>query len=316
VLLAWVQLRLGVILMAAPQPLGSLAERLSMPVDSAARLLESAVALRLAERRRDGCYRLGMLGAALEGNPGVAAMVEHHALLYADLKDPVALLRKEHTGTAIGALWPYAAPGRADTPNGDEVAAYSELMAASQPLVAADILAAYPLHRHRCLMDMGGGDGRFLAAAAAAAPSLRLMLFDLPAVAERARRRFAETGLAGRATAFGGDFRNDDLPHGADVISLVRVIHDHDDDAAMVILRAARRALPEGGTLLLAEPMAGTAGAETVGAYFAFYLLAMGSGRPRRAEELSEMMRQAGFSRVRPVTTRRPMLVRVLVGRC
>jgi demethylspheroidene O-methyltransferase len=309
-----VRLHLGALLMAGPQPLDRLAERLSMPIDSAARLLEAAVALRLAERRRDGCYRLGMLGAALEGNPGAAAMVEHHALFYADLKDPVALLRKQHTSTAIGALWPYAAAGRPDAPSAEEVAAYSELMAASQPLVAADVLAAYPLHRHRCLMDLGGGDGSFLTAAAAAAPSLRLILFDLPAVAERARARFAEAGLAGRATAFGGDFRNDALPDGADAISLVRVIHDHDDAAAMAILRAARRALPEDGTLLLAEPMAGTAGAEGVGAYFAFYLLAMGSGRPRRAEELSEMMRQAGFSRVRPVTTRQPMLVRVLVG--
>ena len=41
-------------------------------------------------------------------------------------------------------------------------------------------------------------------------------------------------------------------------------------------------ALPADGTLLLAEPMAGSRGAEPVGdAYFGFYLLAMGSGRPR-----------------------------------
>ena len=86
---------------------------------------------------------------------------------------------------------------------------------------------------------------------------------------------------------FGGDFRTDPLPEGADIVSLVRVVHDHDDEAALAILRAAWQALPAGGTLLLAEPMAGTRGAGGVGAYFAFYLLAMGSGRPRRAEELT-----------------------------
>jgi demethylspheroidene O-methyltransferase len=187
-------------------------------------------------------------------------------------------------------------------------------MSASQPLVAADVLTAYRLDRHRCLLDLGGGEGTFLCAAARAAPRLQLMLFDLPAVAARARARFAETGLADRAQAFGGDFYHEALPAGADIISLVRVIHDHDDDAAMTILRAARRALPPGGTLLLAEPMAGTPGAEPVGAYFGFYLLAMGSGRPRRAEELTAMLQEAGFGAIRSVPTNQPLLVRVLIA--
>jgi demethylspheroidene O-methyltransferase len=257
-----------------------------------------------------------MHGAALVGNPGVAAMVEHHALLYADLRDPVGLLRGEQPDTEIGRLWPYADPTRANPLETRDIAAYSTLMAASQPLVAADVLEAYRLDRHRCLLDLGGGDGTFLTAAAAAAPDLRLILFDLPPVAARAQARFAACGLAARAQAVGGSFLTDRLPDTADIVSLIRVIHDHDDDDALAILRAARRALPNGGTLLLAEPMAGTPGAEAVGAYFNFYLLAMGSGRPRRAEELTTLLHQAGFPDVRPIPTRRPMLVRILVGRC
>ena len=95
----------------------------------------------------------------------------------------------------------------------------------------------------------------------------------------------------------GGDFNKDSLPRGADVLSLVRVVHDHDDDAADSLLRAAHRALPPRGVLLLAEPMLGTPGAETVGpAYFGFYLLAMGHGKPRAPEELQRMLQDAGFS--------------------
>jgi len=312
VLLACVRLRLCDILMEGPQPLDRLAARLSLPVDSASRLLEAAVALRLAETLRDGRFALGVLGTALVGNPSVAALVEHNALLYADLRDPVALLRHEQPETELGKLWPYAG----HNPAPDAIAIYSTLMAESQPLVAADVLETYDLARHRCLLDLGGGDGSFLLAAAAAAPSLRLILFDLPAVAERARARFGAAGLTGRAQAIGGDLRSGVLPPGADLISLVRVIHDHDDKSAMAILRAAREALPPDGTLLLAEPMAGTPGAETVGAYFHFYLLAMGSGRPRRPEELSEMLQKAGFAWVRLLPTRRPMLVRVLVADC
>jgi demethylspheroidene O-methyltransferase len=61
--------------------------------------------------------------------------------------------------------------------------------------------------------------------------------------------------------------------------------------------------------------MSGTPGAEPVGAYFAFYLLAMGSGRPRRADELAALLRAAGFDGVRLLRTRQPLLVRVMVAR-
>jgi demethylspheroidene O-methyltransferase len=134
-------------------------------------------------------------------------------------------------------------------------------------------------------------------------------------VAERARARFAAAGLAARAEATGGNFLADPLPRGADIVSLVRVIHDHDDAAAMTILRAVLRALPDGGTLLLAEPMAETSGARATGdAYFGFYLLAMGSGRPRTAARLSQMLADAGFSRVRNLAIRTPMLTRLIVA--
>jgi hypothetical protein len=72
------------------------------------------------------------------GNPAVAAMVEHHAMLYADLRDPVALLRGEQRATELGSYWAYAGPERPDGLASEQVAAYSALMAASQPLVAAE----------------------------------------------------------------------------------------------------------------------------------------------------------------------------------
>jgi demethylspheroidene O-methyltransferase len=316
VLFACVELRLCEILMDAPRTPDDLAIRLSLPRDSMTRLLEAAIALRLVERRGGGMIGVGPLGAALTGNPGIAAMVRHHALLYADLRDPVALLRRGNTRTALNQLWAYTAKDGREQLEPDQIGDYTALMAESQPLVARDVLECHDLRRHRCLLDLGGGDGTFLTAAAAAAPDLNLMLFDLPAVATRASKRFADAGLGDRAKTIGGDFLNDPVPRGADIISLVRVIHDHDDAAAMAILHATRKALPPGGTVLLAEPMAGTAGAETVGAYFSFYLLAMGSGRPRSIEELTGMLQAAGFAGIEAPKTRRPMLVRVLVGRC
>jgi demethylspheroidene O-methyltransferase len=144
---------------------------------------------------------------------------------------------------------------------------------------------------------------------------LRVRLFDLPAVASRAQACFEREGFRDRAEAFGGSFLSDPLPRGADVISLVRVLHDHDDAAVMQALRAVRDALPDDGVILIAEPLAGTSGAESMGdGYFGFYLLAMGQGRPRIAKELSDMLSKAGFSRIRQHRTRRPLLTGVMTA--
>ena len=318
VLLACVRLRVFDLLAEGPQTLEHLAHRLALPLDGAQRLLDAAVSLRLLERRSGHRYGLGELGAPMVGNTAVAAMVEHHAALYADLADPVALLRaskQERSHNVLARYWAYDEAGAASGAQ-ERVATYSALMAASQPLVADQVLDAYALHQHRCLLDVGGGDGRFLVAAARRVPSLQLMLADLPVVAAQAQSRFQAAGIARRANAFGVNFLTDALPTGADIASLVRVLHDHDDDAAMTILRAVHAALPAGGTLLLAEPMAGTPGAEAMGdAYFGFYLHAMGRGRPRRVAELRAMLNAAGFETVRAVRTHLPLQTRLLVAR-
>jgi demethylspheroidene O-methyltransferase len=309
VLLATIEL--GVLDALAEAPMGTvaLAKRAGLADAAMERLLAAAQSLRLV-RRWGAVWRLGSLGAAAVGNGAVQAMVRHHALLYADLADPVAALRAPPGGGRLARYWAYAGRQSPATLRAEDVADYSALMAESQPLVAAEVLRAYDLRRHRCLMDVGGGEGAFLRAAAEAAPGLQQMLFDLPAVAERARAR-----LPGGVAVHGGDMLREDWPRGADVISLVRVVHDHDDEAAGTILRRARAALPEGGTLLLGEPMAEAPGAGPVGAaYFGFYLFAMGSGRARSAPELCGMLRAAGFRAARPRPTDNPLITGLIVA--
>ena len=314
VLYACVELELFAHLAAGPLGVAELAPRLGLSRERALRLLKSAESLDLVQRVGPERFALGQLGAALLGNAGVAEMIRHHAMLYRDLEDPVGLLRGGRSETALGAYWAYAG-GVPEALDGEGIRGYTDLMGASQGLIAGDVLDAYSLARHRTLLDIGGGNGAFLSAVAGRWPHLHLQLFDLPPVAERARIRFERAALGGRVQVFGGDLFRDPLPSGADCCSLVRVVHDHDDDRALAILKAARGVLPTGGVLLLAEPMSDTPGARPVGeAYFGFYLLAMGSGRPRTPDELTAMLREAGFQRARVVATRRPLLTRLIVA--
>jgi len=321
-LAACVRLDLFRILKDGPMSVGVLAERLDLSVEATTRLMGAAASLRLVEPvGRHGVeaqpsirYALGVQGAALLGNAGLLDMIAHHDLLYADLGDSVGLLRRG--AGSLASFWPYAVSATPAAKTATEVQAYSELMAATLPTVAADVFKAYPIGRHRRLMDVGGGEGAFLTAAAAHAPNLQLRLFDLPAVAARARARLARHGLEGRAEVLEGDFLSEPLPVGADLITLIRILHDHDDAGVLALLRRVRAALPEDGALLIAEPMSDAKGGDRVAdAYFAFYLKAMGRGRARTPKELGALLETAGFTRRRQLRTRSPFLLRAILAR-
>ncbi len=212
VLAACLRLDLFRILADGPMTPDDLARRLDLPPDRTLCLLRAAASLGLLTALRDGRFALGDLGAALLGNPSVAAMVAHHAMLYDDLRDPVALLRGTHAPTRLSGYWAYAGSDDPAGIDGAAVESYSALMGASQALVARDILDAYPLKPHAHLLDVGGGEGAFAVEAARSAPALRVTLFDLPPVAARAERRFAAEGLAGRMTPAAAASMTGDCP--------------------------------------------------------------------------------------------------------
>ena len=316
ILSSCVQLELFTLLQSGPMNSNAIARAIGLDNDAADVLLRSATSLKLLENRGDDRYGLGIHGAALLANPGVCKMIEHHTFLYRDMTDPVALLKREQDDTMLSMFWDYAGARQQQSGEGLGTEPYTDLMSASQTMVAEQIIDSYPLQTHQCLLDVGGGDGTFLRTVAAAAPDLSLMLFDLPPVAVQARTRFAESKILNEVSCHGGSVFDDELPAGADVISLVRIVHDHNDDAALAILKRCRKALPAGGTLLLAEPM----GREKVGdpatdAYFGLYLHAMGRGRPRTAQELQALIAQAGFSRCQSIRTHLPMLTSLLVAK-
>jgi demethylspheroidene O-methyltransferase len=293
-LLALVELRVLHRLAEGPAPLAALAGPAGVPPARMAVLLQAGAGLGLLAQRR-GIWRLTVRGAAFLTVPGLEAMVRHHPVLYRDLADPVAFFRGE-TQPELAQFWPYVfgAGGAADPALAQR---YSDLMADSQGLVAADTLRLVDFRGVQHLMDVGGGTGAFLAAVGAAHPALRMTLFDLPAVVPGAVARFASAGVSDRVTIVPGSFRDDPLPQGADAISLVRVLYDHADDTITALLRAVFTSLPPGGRVVVSEPMSGGDSPDrATDVYFSVYTLAMQTGRTRSGAEIARMLRNAGFS--------------------
>lgn len=274
-------------------------------------LLQAGVALRLLKRGGTGHFALARRGAAILGVPGLTDMIRHNTAFYKDMANPVSILRGEGA-TNLAQFWPYVLGHGADVPR-DDAERYSDLMAKSQVLVAEETLRAVSLRGGKTLMDVGGGSGVFVSAALRRHKHLRATLFDLPEVIPTAESRLAQACLLDRVAMHPGSFREAPLPKGADIISLIRVLYDHDDATVRDLLAKAYDALPSGGRLIVSEPMAGGARPERTGdIYFAFYTMAMGTGRARSPERIAALCEEVGFGRSAAPSARRPYVTRVL----
>ncbi len=315
VLLAFTRLDLPNLLLEKPRSFEELMAWTQLDADHLRRLLKAAKALDLVSYRGPDIYGLGTVGRDLANNAAALSMIEHHAGFYADLNDPIALLTSEQKSTGLNDYWRYVSETEAIP---EELAAkYSTLMSQSQEGLSEEIIDDYTMTGRRHILDVGGGDGTFLRCVAArVGPETALTLFDLPAVAETAKARLAERGLEGRISAVGGDFLTSDFPDAPDLVTLVRVLFDHPDRTVRPLLGRIRAALAPDGALLIAEPMSETRGGERIAdAYFGFYLLAMGEGRVRTVDEHTALLKEAGFSRIRPLSCRMPHMIRLIEAR-
>lgn len=310
-LMALVDLRVLHKLQDGPQSVEIMAGLCAVPPARMQVLLQAGAGLALLKRRRDGRFALTVRGASLLAVPGLQAMILHHRALYQDLTDPTAFLRGG-TETHLAQFWPYVF-GAAGAVDPNVTATYSDLMAESQVLVAEDVLSLVDFAGVTRLLDVGGGTGAFLAAVGAAFPKLRLDLMDLPVVVQGAGQRLG--AMSDRLTLHRGSFRDDVLPTGADAISLIRVLYDHDDATVQRLLRAVYDALPSGGRVIVAEPMSGGAEPDRLtDVYFAVYTMAMQTGRTRSGPEISDMLAQAGFVSISIKTGFRPYVTSAVMA--
>lgn len=316
ILRAFVESGLFDVLADGPASCKTVAAQLDLSEEATVTLLRAGRALQLSEEPQPDGWMLGEQGAVLAADKGAQAMIRHHRLLYRDLADPMDLLRRDRKEpTELSRYWSYAGALHGAAERGEETREYSELMAASQHFVADQVLASFRFPAQAKLLDVGGGHGAFLARMGEANPGLRLGLFDLPEVAQAGAQILADKLGSDRVAAHPGNFFEDPIPQGYDIVSLVRILHDHDDEPAQSLLNNIHKSLAPGGRLLIAEPMACIPGAEGMGeAFFGMYLWAMGSGRPRSPAQITDMLREAGFARIRSVATPQPVNASLIVA--
>jgi hypothetical protein len=160
-------------------------------------------------------------------------------------------------------------------------------------------LAAYDFSAAGTLVDVGGSQGAFLAAILSAYPDVRGILFDLPHVVTSAPPVLAAAGVSDRCEIVGGSFL-DSVPEGGDTYLLSKVIHDWDDDRAVVILRNCRQVMHSAGRLLLVEAVIPPGNNSHPGKLSDLNMLVINSGgRERTEKEFRALFAASNFALTR-----------------
>jgi hypothetical protein len=109
--------------------------------------------------------------------------------------------------------------------------------------------------RFGTIVDVGGGNGAFLAGLLKQAPLAHGILSDVADAVDTADSVFEAAGVSCRAKVQAADFFTDLLPTGGNAYILKRILYGwHDDDAGRV-LAAVRAAMPDESRLFVIEPI-------------------------------------------------------------
>jgi SAM-dependent methyltransferase len=178
---------------------------------------------------------------------------------------------------------------------------YDDAMTGIHDSETVPVLDAYDFATFRTIVDIGGGNGLALAAILRRHPMARGVLFDLPSVAERARKVVGNFEVSDRLHFVGGDFFVS-IPASGDAYLLRHVIHDWDDGEAIAILRNCRDAMRPGGRVLVVETVIPSGNEPCFGKWLDLMMLVIG-GRERTKEQYGQLFSAAGLRLTRVVPT-------------
>src|SRR5262249_2289970 len=136
----------------------------------------------------------------------------------------------------------------------DDAAVFTSAMTCLSQLDASAVAAAYDFSGVETIVDVGGGQGTFLAEIIRLKPAIRGIVLDRPAVIEEAKKYVAQEKLADRISLASGDFF-EAVAEGGDLYVVKNVLMDWDDQRALTILRNCRRAMQDASKLIIIEPV-------------------------------------------------------------
>ncbi len=285
-------------LAAGPRAPAELAAATGSHPPTLARFLRTLAALGLCATDGEGRVRLTPRGEMLRSDaPGsvrpyaLAIHAPHVERAWDGLPEAVRTGQPAFPRIHGRSLWDYLAA------HPEQQALFDAAMTAGADVRARALLAARDLTALGTLVDVGGGQGRLLAAALAAHPNLRGVLFDRPEVLPGAEALLTAAGVRDRCDLVGGDFF-DAVPAGGDAYVLALIVHHWPDEEATAILRACHRAMAPGAQVWIVEQVVQPGDAYDRTKLRDLLMLVLFGAQERTEAEYRGLLEAAGFGRV------------------
>jgi O-methyltransferase domain/Dimerisation domain len=149
--------------------------------------------------------------------------------------------------------------------------------------------------RFDSIIDLGGGEGRLLAAILMANPRATGTLLDLPAATEAAGRYLGTEGLADRTHVVTGDLFAS-VPPGHDAYLLKYILHDFPDEKSLDILRVCRQAMRPRSRLIIIDAVMEPGNEPHPSKWLDLHMMVALGGRERTEEEFQALLSASGFA--------------------
>jgi O-methyltransferase domain/Dimerisation domain len=172
------------------------------------------------------------------------------------------------------------------------------------------IVSCYDFGQCRRVIDVGGGQGGFLAEVLKAFPSVTGVLYDRPEVIQEPAYLTA-AGLLNRCEVVGGDFFQS-VPGGGAVYVLKRILHDWGDERSVQILRRCRGAMGGHARLLVVDAVVPPGNDPHPSKIMDMLMMVLVEGQERTEQEFGELFQQAGLKLTKVIPT--PSVLSIVEG--
>lgn len=279
-----------------------------LDVRGAAMLLDALAAMALV-RKRDERYEATPFAArylAKDSPDYLGHIIMHHHHLMAGWS-------RLHEAVRSGG------PVKESASHGDDEGARESFLMGMFNLamqIAPKVVPLVDLSGRRRLLDLGGGPGTWAIHFCRHNPGMEAVVYDLPTSRRFAEEAIARFGLGERIRFAAGDFLENDLPAGFDVVWLSHILHAYGPGHCAAILEKAVAALEPGGLLLVQEfIMDDNRTGPLFPALFSLNMLvATPSGQSYAEGELCAMMTAAGLQDVRRLPVELPNGAGIIAG--
>jgi ubiquinone/menaquinone biosynthesis C-methylase UbiE len=282
-------LRVGEILADGPLAIGEIARRCSSDPEALARLLRVLAAQEIVEEINEHVFGPTVLSDHLHyiDHPGSG---EESSSTWSGLLDAVQSGRPAWEVVHGSGFFERVARDPEQERNWND---WNTITARAW---LPSIIEGLELEGHETLVDIGGGQGNFLAEILPRFPQCRGVLLDLPSVVAGANEVFTRRGIAERCQVVPAD-AFERVPSDADVYLFCRVLFNWDRARRLVLLRTCRAATRSDSRLLIVEMVMPERGDPARKLRVAFDLnlwVSWGGTIPTRAE-WDALLHEAGF---------------------